>query len=47
MAQIRWTHKGNGNWTTASDWSSGTESARDQIVIGDQHEMPDRRDDVG
>ena len=35
MAQIRWTHKGNGNWTTASDWSSGTvPGAADDVFIG-------------
>src|ERR1700716_553221 len=31
----------------AGDKAVPVESARDQIVIGDQHEMPDRRDDVG
>jgi hypothetical protein len=35
MAQIHWTHKGNGNWTTASDWSSGTvPGASDDVFIG-------------
>lgn len=35
MAQIHWTHKGNGNWTTASDWSTGTvPGASDDVFIG-------------
>jgi hypothetical protein len=35
MAQIRWTHKGNGNWTNASDWSSGAvPGASDDVFIG-------------
>jgi hypothetical protein len=37
MAQIHWTHNGNGNWATASDWSSGTvPSASDDVFIGIQ-----------
>ena len=35
MAQIYWTHKGNGNWTTASDWSSGgVPGSSDDVFIG-------------
>jgi hypothetical protein len=35
MAQIQWTHNGNGNWMTASDWSSGTvPGAADDAFIG-------------
>jgi hypothetical protein len=35
VAQIHWTHKGNGNWTTASDWSTGTvPGASDDVFIG-------------
>jgi hypothetical protein len=35
MAQIHWTHFGNGNWTTASDWSSGSvPGASDDVFIG-------------
>jgi hypothetical protein len=35
MAQIQWTHNGNGNWLVASDWSSGTvPGASDDAFIG-------------
>src|ERR1700724_3413186 len=35
MAQIRWTHKGNGNWMNAADWSTGTvPGASDDVFIG-------------
>ena len=35
MTLIRWTHKGNGNWSNASDWSSGTvPGASDDVFIG-------------
>jgi hypothetical protein len=35
MVQIQWTHNGNGNWMTASDWSSGiVPGASDNAFIG-------------
>jgi hypothetical protein len=37
MANIYWSYKGNGNWNTASDWSSGTvPGASDDVFIGIQ-----------
>jgi hypothetical protein len=37
MTQIHWTHNGNGNWATASDWSSGTvPGTSDDVFIGIQ-----------
>jgi hypothetical protein len=35
MAKTRWTYKGNGNWTHASNWSSGAvPGASDDVFIG-------------
>src|SRR5579862_350564 len=37
MARIYWTHNGNGNWNTASDWDSGTvPGASDDVFVGIQ-----------